>query len=188
LRIYELCLIFHNDTTDEQQDQIFQSIADIVAQHSGSVLKTEKWGKKSFKFVIKKQTKGHYCFLVFEAAVTALKEIERNIMYNESILRYNFIRLEKFVAPPAATEVETPAATEVETPAATEVETKVEAEVETKVEAEVETKVEAEVETKVEAEVETKVEAEAKVDTEAEAENGTKTESVDVEQAPATQE
>jgi small subunit ribosomal protein S6 len=171
LRIYELCLIFHNDTTDEQQDQIFQSIADIVAQHSGSVLKTEKWGKKSFKFVIKKQTKGHYCFLVFEAAVTALKEIERHIMYNESILRYNFVRLEKFVAPPAE-----PVCTE--TPAATEVETKVVTEVETKVEAEVETKVEAEVETKVEAEV--------KVDTEAE--NGTKTESVDVEQAPATQE
>jgi small subunit ribosomal protein S6 len=152
-------LIFHNDTTDEQQDQMFQSIADIIAPHSGSVLKTEKWGKKSFKFVIKKQSKGHYCFLVFEAAVTALKEIERHIMYNESILRYNFIRLEKFVAPPAE-----PVCTEtkVETQAATEVETKVEAEVETKVEAEV------------------------KVDTEAE--NGTKTESVDVEQAPATQE
>jgi small subunit ribosomal protein S6 len=171
LRIYELCLIFHNDTTEEQQDQIFQSIAGIVAQHSGSVLKTEKWGKKSFKFVIKKQTKGHYCFLVFEAVTAALKEIERHIMYNESILRYNFIRLEKFVAPPAE-----PVCTE--TPAATAVETKVEAAVETKVEAEVETKVEAAVETKVEAEV--------KVDTEAE--NGTKTESVDVEQAPATQE
>jgi small subunit ribosomal protein S6 len=156
-------LILHNDTTEEQQDQMFQSIADIVAQHSGAVLKTEKWGKKNFKFVIKKQSKGHYCFLVFEAAVTALKEIERNIMYNESILRYNFIRLEKFVAPPAE-----PVCTE--TQAATEVETKVEAEVETKVEAEVETKVEAEV----------------KVDTEAE--NGTKTESVDVEQTPATQE
>jgi small subunit ribosomal protein S6 len=155
LRIYELCLIFHNDTTDEQQDQMFQSIADILAQHSGSVLKTEKWGKKSFKFVIKKQSKGHYCFLVFEAAVTALKEIERNIMYNESILRYNFIRLEKFVAPPAE-----PVSTETQT----------------------------EVETKAATEVETKVEAEAKVDTEAEAENGTKTESVDVEQAPATQE
>ncbi len=171
MRIYELCLIFHNDTTDEQQDEMFQSIADIIAQHSGSVLKTEKWGKKSFKFVIKKQSKGHYCFLVFEAAVTALKEIERHIMYNESILRYNFVRLEKFVAPPAE-------------PVSTE--TKAEIKVETKVEAEVETKVEAEVETKVEAEVEKKVEAEAKVETEAE--NGTKTESVDVEQAPATQE
>ena len=47
--------------------------------------------------MIKKQSQGHYCFLVFEAAAAALKEIERSIMYNESILRYNFIRLEKFV-------------------------------------------------------------------------------------------
>ena len=155
MRIYELCLILHSDTTEEQQDQMFQSIADIIGQHSGSVLKTEKWGKKNFKFVIKKQSKGHYCFLVFEAATAALKAIERNIMYNESILRYNFIRLEKFVAPPVE-----PVCTETQT----EVETKVETEVETKAEAE----------------------AEAKVDTEAE--NVTKTESVDVEQAPATQE
>jgi len=161
LRIYELCLILHNDTTEEQQDQILQSIADIIAQHSGSVLKTEKWGKKNFKFVIKKQSKGHYCFLIFEAATAALKEIERSIMYNELILRYNFIRLEKFVAPPAE-----PVCTE--TQAATEVETQVEAKVET------------------EAEVDTQTEAE--VDTQAEAENGTKTESVDVEQTPATQE
>jgi len=64
-------------------------------------LKTEKWGKKNFKYVIKKQSKGQYCFLVFEAETSALKEIERSIMYNETILRYNFIRLEKFVAPPA---------------------------------------------------------------------------------------
>jgi len=102
LRIYELCLIFHNDTTEEQQDQMVQAVAAIVARHSGSVLKTEKWGKKNFKYVIKKQSKGHYCFVVFEAKAPALPEIERSIMYNESILRYNFIRLDKFVDVPVA--------------------------------------------------------------------------------------
>jgi small subunit ribosomal protein S6 len=96
-------LITHNDTTEEQQDQLLQAISEIIARHSGSVLKTEKWGKKNFKYVIKKQSKGHYCFLVFESAATALKEIERSIMYNESILRYNFIRLEKFVDTSAET-------------------------------------------------------------------------------------
>ena len=101
MRIYELCLIFHNETAEEQQDQILQSIADIIARHGGSVLKTEKWLKKTFKYLIKKQSKGHYCFLVFEAAAPALTEIERSIMYNESILRYNIVRLEKFVEAPA---------------------------------------------------------------------------------------
>ena len=100
MRIYELCLILHSDTAEEQQDQLLQSITEIITGQSGSVLKTEKWGKKNFKYVIKKQSKGHYCFLIFEAPASALKDIERNIMYNESILRYNFIRLEKFVADP----------------------------------------------------------------------------------------
>ena len=113
MRIYELCLISHNDTTEEQQDQLLQAIAEIIARHSGSVLKTEKWGKKNFKYVIKKQSKGHYCFLVFEAAAAALKEIERSIMYNESILRYNFIRLEKFLETPVGfSETFEPASTE----------------------------------------------------------------------------
>ncbi len=100
MRIYELCLIFQNDTADEQQDQMVSAVAAIIARHSGSVLKTEKWGKKNFKYMIKKQSKGHYCFVVFEAQPPALAEIERTIMYNESILRYNFIRLEKFVDAP----------------------------------------------------------------------------------------
>ncbi len=97
MRIYELCLIFHNDTSDEQQDQIFQSISGIITAHNGSVLKRETWSKKNFKYLIKKQSKGHYCFVVFEADAPALKEIERSIVYNESVLRYNVIRLEKFV-------------------------------------------------------------------------------------------
>ncbi len=113
MRIYELCLITHNDTTEEQQDQLLQAISEIIARHSGSVLKTEKWGKKNFKYVIKKQSKGHYCFLVFEAAAAALKEIERSIMYNELILRYNFIRLEKFTETPVGfSEPLEPASTE----------------------------------------------------------------------------
>jgi small subunit ribosomal protein S6 len=112
LRIYELCLIIHSDTTEELQDQMLQSIGEIIAQHSGSVLKTEKWGKKNFKYVIKKQSKGYYCFLVFESATAGLKEIERSIMYNEAILRYNFIRLENFVAPPVPVVTATETATE----------------------------------------------------------------------------
>ena len=115
MRIYELCLILHSDTVEEQQERLLQSITEIIAGHKGSVLKTEKWGKKNFKYVIRKQSKGHYCFLVFEAPVAALKDIERTIMYNESILRYNFIRLEKFEAdaaePAAAAQ---PAAVETE--------------------------------------------------------------------------
>jgi small subunit ribosomal protein S6 len=101
LRIYELCLILHNDTDEEKQDQILKAITDIVARNSGSVLKSDKWGKKNFKYAIRKQSKGHYCFITFESDASALKEIERSIMYNESILRYNFIRLEKFVETPA---------------------------------------------------------------------------------------
>jgi small subunit ribosomal protein S6 len=103
-------LIIHNDIAEEQQDQMLQSIGEIIAKHKGSVLKTEKWGKKNFKYAIKKQSKGHYCFVVFEADVPVLKEIERSIMYNESILRYNFIRLEKFTAEPAPVAVAEPAA------------------------------------------------------------------------------
>jgi small subunit ribosomal protein S6 len=117
-------LIIHNDSTEEQQDQMLRSIGEIIAQHKGSVLKTEKWGKRNFKYVIKKQSKGHYCFLVFEAAVSALKEIERSIMYNEAILRYNFIRLETFVETPGEPVfIETQAEPETEKKAGTPAET-----------------------------------------------------------------
>ncbi len=97
LRGYELCLIFHSDVSEENIDSLINTLSESIIKHKGTVLKAEKWGKKNFKFLIKKQSKGFYCFLYFEGNNEILRDIERIVKYKEIILRYNTIRLEKTI-------------------------------------------------------------------------------------------
>ena len=95
LRGYELCLIFHPETSEEDIDNILNSLSKSISKLKGSILKTDKWGKKSLKYHIKRQSKGYYCFLYYMGNNEILREIERSVRFNESVLRYNAIRLEK---------------------------------------------------------------------------------------------
>jgi small subunit ribosomal protein S6 len=92
LRTYELCLILQPEVSDEDTDNLINSLKEIISKHKGSILKIEKCGKKILKYSIKKRTKGVYCFLNYEGNNEILQEIERNIKFNESVLRYSTVR------------------------------------------------------------------------------------------------
>lgn len=95
MRGYELCLIFHSEISEEDIENILNSLSKSISKHKGSILKTEKWGKKNLKYNIKKQSKGYYCFLYYMGNNEILREIERVVRFNESVLRHNTVRLEK---------------------------------------------------------------------------------------------
>lgn len=92
---YELCIIFQPDTSDAVMDELFGTLGDAIVKYNGSIVKTEKWGKRNLKFPIRKQTKGNFCFIFFYGTAEALKDIDRIARYNEQILRYNVMRNEK---------------------------------------------------------------------------------------------
>ena len=97
MRGYELCLIFHPEVNDEKIDTTLTSVRETIEKLKGSILKIEKWGKKNLKYPIKKNPKGYYCFVSFVGLKTTLPEIDRLFRFNESVLRYNNVCLEKKV-------------------------------------------------------------------------------------------
>jgi small subunit ribosomal protein S6 len=99
LKGYELCLIFQPDASDAVMDESLSVLGGAVAKYSGSVLKTEKWGKRNLKYAIKKHSKGNFCFMFFTGTAETLKEIDRNARYNEQIMRYTVIKLDKNLNP-----------------------------------------------------------------------------------------
>jgi len=103
LKGYELCLIFHPEASDQEIDNLLNSLNEIILKLKGQVIKTEKWGKKNLKFPIKKQIRGIYCFLCYMAEGKVLRDVERLIRFNESILRYNTVRLPEGLDAPDAT-------------------------------------------------------------------------------------
>jgi len=93
LRGYELCLILQHETSEENIDQKINNLKEKVVSNSGEIFKIEKWGKRSLKYAIKKQQKGYYCFVTVTGDNNTLHEIERMFKYDESVLRYSYLRL-----------------------------------------------------------------------------------------------
>ena len=95
MRGYELCLIFQHETSEENIDQKINNLQEKAVSKGGEIIKIEKWGKRSLKYAIKKQQKGYYCFVTVTGDNSTLHEIERMFKYDESVLRYSYLRLDE---------------------------------------------------------------------------------------------
>jgi small subunit ribosomal protein S6 len=127
LRGYELCLILQHETTEENIDQKVKNLQEKAVSNGGDIIKIEKWGKRSLKYAIKKQQKGYYCFVTVTGDNNTLHEIERMFKYDESVLRYSYLRLDEAEITaiiksqdPAKTADDEPVAKDESTPTATD--------------------------------------------------------------------
>ena len=127
MRGYELCLILQHETTEENIDQKVKNLQEKAVSNGGDIIKIEKWGKRSLKYAIKKQQKGYYCFVTVTGDNNTLHEIERMFKYDESVLRYSYLRLDEAEITaiiksqdPAKTADDEPVAKDESTPTATD--------------------------------------------------------------------
>ena len=88
MSLYECVLIARNDVTQQQVEGIADGIASQLETDGGAMIKREYWGARTLAYRIKKNRKGHYMLLGFEAKPEFVKEMERRLRLNEDILRF----------------------------------------------------------------------------------------------------
>jgi len=94
MRLYECVFIVRQDLSTTQVDTITNELCAIITDHKGSVQKQEYWGLKTMAYKIKKNRKGHYVMLNFEADAATVAEFDRRIGLNEDVLRSLIIGIE----------------------------------------------------------------------------------------------
>jgi small subunit ribosomal protein S6 len=94
MRLYECVFIIRQDLSTTQVDTITNELCAIITDHKGSVHKQEYWGLKTMAYKIKKNRKGHYVMLNFEADAATVAEFDRRIGLNEDVLRSLIIAIE----------------------------------------------------------------------------------------------
>ena len=92
---YEHIVIARQDVSAQQAEEIAESLAQIIAENGGQVVKTEYWGLRNLAYRIKKNRKGHYILLNIDAPWAAVAEMERQERINEDIIRFLTIRAEE---------------------------------------------------------------------------------------------
>ncbi len=87
-RYYEMVLIIDLALDDESAKELVNGFAEMITKENGEVFLADLWCKRKLCYEVKKAKKAHYAIMQFKTEFPALKELERKLKLNESILRF----------------------------------------------------------------------------------------------------
>jgi len=88
LRPYEILVIVDPRPTDEEVAALLAQLGEQVKALGAEVGKVDNWGKRRLAYDIRKQREGTYAVFEVSAEPSMMKEFERQLRLNESVLRF----------------------------------------------------------------------------------------------------
>ena len=101
MALYEHIFMVRQDASSAQVEALTDQFKSVLAEHGGSVGKSEYWGIKSLTYRIKKNRKAHYSLLNIDAPSAAVSEMERQMRLNEDVIRFMTIKVEEHEEEPS---------------------------------------------------------------------------------------
>ncbi|HEU5157591.1 MAG TPA: 30S ribosomal protein S6 [Streptosporangiaceae bacterium] len=94
MRRYELMIILDPNIEERTVAPSIDQFLGVVKSDGGSVEKVDVWGRRRLAYEIKKKSEGIYAVVDLTAQPDTVKELDRQLNLNESILRTKVIRPE----------------------------------------------------------------------------------------------
>ncbi|NDV86993.1 30S ribosomal protein S6 [Aurantimonas aggregata] len=95
MALYEHVFLSRQDISNQQVEALVEQYRGVLEANGGSVGKVENWGLKTLTYRINKNRKAYYTLMNIDAPSAAVQEMERQMRFNEDILRYITIRVEE---------------------------------------------------------------------------------------------
>ena len=92
MRHYELMVILDPELEERTVTPSLETYLKIIKDSGGSVDKIDVWGKRRMSFEINKKPEGIYAVVDMHCEPAAIKELDRQLNLNESVLRTKVIR------------------------------------------------------------------------------------------------
>jgi small subunit ribosomal protein S6 len=94
MRRYELMVILDPELEERTVAPSLETYLKIIKESGGKVDKLDIWGKRRMTFEMKKKSEGIYAVIDMHCEPAAIKELDRQLNLNESVLRTKVIRPE----------------------------------------------------------------------------------------------
>lgn len=91
-RHYEVMVILDPEVEERTVAPSLDQFLSVVKQSGGSVEKVDVWGRRKLAYEIRKKSEGIYAVLDLTAEPEAVKELDRQLGLQESVLRTKVIR------------------------------------------------------------------------------------------------
>ena len=88
MKRYETIFITFPDLADEDQQNVFGKIKDLIPQEGGTLLNFDEWGLKNLAYEIKKQTRGYYAYIDYTGDGAVVNELERVMRIDDRVIKY----------------------------------------------------------------------------------------------------
>ncbi len=92
MRHYELMVILDPDLEERTIAPSLDTFLNVVRNGGGTVDKVDVWGRRRLSFEIDKKADGIYAVIDLKADPATMKELDRQLNLNESILRTKVLR------------------------------------------------------------------------------------------------
>ena len=92
MRAYELMVILDPNLEERTVQPSLDTYLNVVRNDGGSVDNVDIWGRRRLAYEIDKNSEGIYSVVSLQAEPATVKELDRQLTLNESVLRTKVIR------------------------------------------------------------------------------------------------
>ncbi len=92
MRAYELMVILDPNLEERTVQPSLDTYLNVVRNDGGSVDSVDIWGRRRLAYEIDKNAEGIYAVVTLQAEPATVKELDRQLTLNESVLRTKVLR------------------------------------------------------------------------------------------------
>jgi small subunit ribosomal protein S6 len=92
MRAYEVMVILDPNLEERTIEPSLDKYLNVIRKDGGTVENVDVWGRRRLAYEVKKNAEGIYAVISLQAEPATVKEFDRQINLNESILRTKVLR------------------------------------------------------------------------------------------------
>lgn len=95
MKEYETICVLQPDVQGDKLKSLEDKIKKIFTQHKVKEVSKKDWGLRKLAYPVKNYKTGHYLQWVYQAPSELIEDLEKNLGYEESVLRFLTIKFTK---------------------------------------------------------------------------------------------
>ena len=92
MRAYEVMVILDPSLEERTIEPSLDKYLNVIRKDGGSVENVDVWGRRRLAYEVKKNAEGIYAVISLKAEPATVKEFDRQLTLNESVLRTKVLR------------------------------------------------------------------------------------------------
>ena len=93
MRKFETMLLLSPELSAESREALIAGLTGVIEREGGVVAEVDNWGMRDLAYPVRKQMRGCYTRLEYQAPAALVAELERNIRISDGIFKFVTVRL-----------------------------------------------------------------------------------------------